>query len=236
MAVFPAKIPVDESSPLKPTHAFYITHQKHQIQVQSLTEHLSDLYTREKGPNLHAARDLIEVANPPAVSYTLKKENLFGSHVIAKDGDGKEVAEWKHPIWTLKAGLTIIKFLPGSEGPDSKEEEVKIQLAGSGRKAESFVHNDVTFIWEIEQHYHGHKLLYKVLELPAPAQPPEKQKQLIADFTQRTSHNFDGLLVIDAREIEDLVGILTLCAVLEGPAKEEGSDVLGSMAFAGLMG
>jgi hypothetical protein len=236
MAVYPARIPRDDI-PLTPTHAFYIIHQKHQIQIFSLTSSISSLYSHEKGPNLQAANELIHHdESRPVPVYTLKKGNLFGTHLTARDFEGKEVAEWNHPIWTLHAGKTIIKFSGVAEDGKLEGEEVMVQLAGSGRKAESFVHANTTFVWEIEPHYHTHKTLYRIIDLPAPAQPPEQQKRLIADFSQVSSNVFDGLLVVDAREIEDLVGILTLCAVLEGPAKEETSDVLGSMAFAGLMG
>jgi hypothetical protein len=38
---------------------------------------------------------------------------------------------------------------------------------------------------------------------------------VIADFTQPGPHDYDGLLVLDANEIDDLTAIITLCAILE---------------------
>lgn len=70
----------------------------------------------------------------PEVAYTMKKENLFGTHLVARQGgeSGKELAEWKSPFLSLSGGgTTKIKFLEGSE--DGKG-EVKVKLAG--RRAE----------------------------------------------------------------------------------------------------
>lgn len=57
--------------------------------------------------------------------------------------------------------------------------------------------------------------IVKVIDMPAPAQPPKQQKMAIAVYTQPGSHNSDGLLVLDAKEIDELLCVLTLCAFLE---------------------
>lgn len=137
-ALNPDKIPLDPT-PLKPTHAFYISHQPKPnnriTKVYSLTASLAALYTQEKGGNVSEAHKLTLLGDErPKVAYTMKKENLFGTHLVARQGgeDGKEFAEWKSPFLSLSGGgTTKIKFLEGS--PEGKG-EVKVKLAG--RRAE----------------------------------------------------------------------------------------------------
>jgi hypothetical protein len=47
------------------------------------------------------------------------------------------------------------------------------------------------------------------------ADSDSKKKIEIARFSQPTASNKDGVLVLDSREIDALLGILTVCAMLE---------------------
>jgi len=108
----PGTVPVDVRQPLKPTHALSITHTKHgQIIIQDLTSSLPILFAPTTGLAIEAATKLINATPAPPVLYTLKKENLLGTHLTATDKEGKEVAEWKNPILSFHASKVSIKFL-----------------------------------------------------------------------------------------------------------------------------
>jgi hypothetical protein len=62
-------------------------------------------------------------------------------------------------------------------------------------------------------------------ETPIPASITKKARE-VARYAQKHGHGHDhhgkeGLLVIDSGEIEELVGVLTLCAMLEVSSKEK---------------
>jgi hypothetical protein len=107
-------VPLDTHKPLTPTHALSITHTKHHtILVQDLTPSLSSLFSPSTGLAIEEATKLIDGTPAPPTLYTLKKENLLGSHMKVHDKEGKEVAEWRTPILSLHASKVTIKFLDG---------------------------------------------------------------------------------------------------------------------------
>ena len=95
---------------------------------------------------------------------------------------------------------------------------------------QSFVLNSKTYVWESETAHHHNKHLYEVISTSTTAATPEdsssapvvqKAAREIARYTQKHVHGHghaggkEGLLVLDAGKISDLVGVLTLCAMLE---------------------
>jgi hypothetical protein len=110
----PQTVPIDTSKPLTPTHALSITHTKHHtILIQELTSHLAELFTATSNLSLEEAQKLIEATPAPPTLFTLKKENLLGTHLTVHDKEGKEVAEWRNPVLNLHAAKITIKFLDG---------------------------------------------------------------------------------------------------------------------------
>lgn len=238
-------VPIDTHTPLAPTHALSITHTKHHtILIQDLTPSLSSLFSPSTGLAIEEATKLIDGTPAPPTLYTLKKENLLGSHMTVHDNEGKEVAEWKNPILSLHAGKVTIKFLDAEVG----QKMVEVNPIGHDRISESFHLNNKTYVWETESKHHQHKHLYKVETVPAPAEATEgststpetetvakpitKRAHEVARYSQKHVHGHghaggkEGLLVIDSREISDLVGVLTLCAMLEQVHKEERFDTI----------
>jgi len=234
----PGTIPVDVRQPLKPTRALSITHTKHgQIIIQDLTSSLPTLFAPTTGLAIEAATKLIDATPVPPVLYTLKKENLLGTHLTATDKEGKVVAEWKNPILSFHASKVSIKFL-GEE-----QKTVDVNPIGHDKISESFTFNNKNYIWESEFAHHQHKHLYVVVEPttatavapaesststpPTPSAPIHKVALEIARYTQKHVHGHghaggkEGLLVLNAGEIEEVVGVLTLCAMLEQLHKEE---------------
>jgi hypothetical protein len=102
-------LPVDESSPLTPTKAFFICHLKKETHILDLTPTLPDLFSPKgyvglpesgwAGLHLEYAK---EVAGQSEVILVLRKENLIGTdvRVVSYEGAetgrmGREVALWK---------------------------------------------------------------------------------------------------------------------------------------------
>jgi hypothetical protein len=112
----PETAKIDKSHSLTPTHALSITHTKHHtIIIQDLTPSLSSIFSPASGLSLDVATKLVSTDPAPPTLYTLKKENLLGTHLTVKNREGKEVADWKNPILSLHAAKVTIKFL-GEEG------------------------------------------------------------------------------------------------------------------------
>ena len=137
-ALKPQTVPIDTSKPLTPTHALSITHTKHHtILIQELTPHLAELFTATANLSLEEAQKLIETTPAPPTLFTLKKENLLGTHLTVHDKEGKQVAEWKNPILNFHAAKIAIKFLNGQGEKvvevipiaDEKISEVRILLS-----------------------------------------------------------------------------------------------------------
>ncbi|CZR56410.1 uncharacterized protein PAC_06298 [Phialocephala subalpina] len=235
----PENIPLSMDSELSPTRAFYLLHHKHDTSILDLTSDLVKLFSPTASPslNLVAAKNLATFASSetpyPPILYTLHKENLFGTHLRVRDVDQKEVAEWKSPIISLHMGQTTIKFLHPerhqdavvpvieaerveemTEHPEATQvggETVQVTPTGMGRRSEEFTKDGLRYIWEVEKHRHENKTLYKVIH----SDSTTPSKIAIGRFAQLNKHNKDGLLVLDAREIDALTGILTLAAMLE---------------------
>ena len=112
----PVMASIDHSYTLKPTHALSITHTKHHIiLVHDLSASLTDLFSPKDGISLDNASKFVAATLAPKMVYTIKKENLLGTHLTARDEAEKEVAEWKNPLLSLYATKVVIKFLDGEE-------------------------------------------------------------------------------------------------------------------------
>jgi hypothetical protein len=108
-------LPVDESSPLTPTKAFFIRHLKKETHILDLTLTLPDLFSPKgyvglpesgwAGLRLEYAK---EVAGQSEVILVLRKENLMGTDVrvvsyegAETGGVGREVALWKRYVFVF---------------------------------------------------------------------------------------------------------------------------------------
>jgi len=224
------EIPVDVIHPLEPTRALaihlpapLITH--HPSQIQDLTSRLPSLFSRNLGitdENLLSAHKASTLSPPPPIRYVLEKQNLLGTHLAILDAEGNEIADWKHPLLTLGfgSGKTEIKF-PG----ENKNLEIKKvdesrgkEKSGSShglpyghRHAERFVNEGTIYFWETEPVSSHQLALLKVFG-------DERDgilKREVARYAQRSVHEREGLLVVDTREVDEIVVVLTLCAMFE---------------------
>lgn len=232
-------IPVDYNSPLNPTRALAIhlpaplkTH--HPSQIQDLTPRLPQLFSWNLGitdENLLSAHKASIVHPHPQVRYTLETQNLLGTHLAILDVEGNEIAWWKRPVlcFFTGSGKTEIEFL----GEDKKLEIKKVteskgkEKAGythvrrengfhhHHRHAERFVKDGTTYFWEAEPEAEHQLALLKVFG-------DDRDgiiKKEVARYAQRSAHEREGLLVLDGREVDELLVVLTLCAMLEAKDK-----------------
>jgi hypothetical protein len=108
-------LPVDESSPLTPTKAFFIRHLKKETHILDVTPSLLDLYSPKgyvglpesgwAGLHFEYAK---EVAGQSEVVLVWRKENLMGTDVkvlsyegVETGGIGREVAWWKRYVFVF---------------------------------------------------------------------------------------------------------------------------------------
>jgi len=87
-----------------------------------------------------------------------------------------------------------------------------------------------TYIWRSESKHHSHKRLYKIIESTpdsaSTSAAPAKKAREVARFENRGKHGTEGLLILDSGEVGELVGVLTLCAMLEHIDKVERNEEL----------
>lgn len=62
------------------------------------------------------------------------------------------------------------------------------------------------YVWDVEKGHHEHKTLIKEVG---------KEKVEVARWAQKHGYERDGLLLVDGQQVDDLVAVLTICAVLE---------------------
>ncbi|KAH8808806.1 hypothetical protein F5884DRAFT_858327 [Xylogone sp. PMI_703] len=232
-------LPLDVNNLLTPNRALAIhlsaslsTHQLSKI--QDVTSYLPILFSEKHGittENLLSAHKVCIISPPPPLRYTLEKQNLIGTHLAVLDAEGNEVAEWKHPVlsFSRSAGEIVqVKFPRGGgeaelmemrrlvEGRDGeyKEREYVHSVPAAHlrpRHAESFVKDGIAFLWEAEQDTKHQKALFKVVH----DGHGKTRKREVARFAQQSAHEKEGLLVFDSREVDELVVVLTICAMLE---------------------
>ncbi|KAE8447082.1 hypothetical protein EG329_011066 [Mollisiaceae sp. DMI_Dod_QoI] len=224
-------IPIDVNHPLEPTRALAIhlpaplkTH--HPSQIQDLTPRLPTLFSRTLGiadENLLSAHKASIMSPQPQIRYTLEKQNLLGTHLAILDVEGNEIADWKQPVLSLGIGNSKMEIRFPGEG---EKLEIK-RVTGSTDKgkvghglgyshglrhqAERFVKDGTTYFWEAKPEANHQLALLKVFGDDRDG----IVKKEVARYGQRSAHEKEGLLVLDGREVDELVVVLTLCAMLE---------------------
>jgi len=123
---------------------------------------------------------------------------MLGTHYLLKDRAGNEVAEWKSGI--LSFGRTSFKFPQGSEHAG---EEFDIKPVSTWKRAEAFVKDGITYTWDVDKSHHEHRTLSKVVD---------GEKMEVARYAQKHVHDKEGLLLLNGKEVDEMVAVLTLCA------------------------
>ncbi|KAH8792789.1 hypothetical protein F5882DRAFT_399516, partial [Hyaloscypha sp. PMI_1271] len=233
-------LPLDLNHPLSPNRALAIhlpspltTHKPSSI--QDLTTRLPSLYSPTQGitnEHLLSAHKATIVSPSPPIDYVLEKQNLLGTHLAILDAEGNEVAEWRLPILRFRRGVgnvVEVKFPRG--GGEAEVMEMRRLTEGKGkekdkelpvpigthhdhvhhRHAESFVKDGIAFLWEPEPEALYQKALFKVVH----DENGKARKREVARFGQQNPKDREGLLVLDSREVDELIVVLTICAMVE---------------------
>jgi len=199
---------INHKSPFRALSKSYPLHTKSiikgEIQVLDLTPCLLEGYTTDLGISPDFLKEASKIASSPPIPekvFTLKKGNLIGSHLAISDKDGNNVADLKSPI--LSIGATTLTFPDGSE---NSSHPIEIKPLGIGHRAESFVKDSVTCTWENERFKIENKTLARIID---------SEKMEVARYSQKRGRDNEGVLVLDAREVGELVSVLTCVEVLQ---------------------
>jgi hypothetical protein len=181
----PGATEIDPAPPFQPTRIFYIQKKsliRSSIHILDLTTALLETYNPQTGISpsfLAEAKKLVSSSPPPETIYILKS-NLTSSHLTVTNRTGTHLASWESPILAL--GTTTISFPDGSS---HSSHPIEVKPLGVGRRAESFVKDSVTYVWEMERFKTELKSLVKVVG--------EERKE-VARYAQRAGWDREGVL------------------------------------------
>jgi hypothetical protein len=216
--------------PQTPTHAYLITHTqkaaKKDTEIHDLSSQISAVYSASAGPSLSDATSQV-ASNPTPPVYTLHKDNLLGTHFTLRDGEGTEVAEWKNPVASVHFGHRVqMRFM------DPEHKGVEGHLEGW---SESFTNEMTKYMWEIDPVKEELQMLFKITGPPT-SKAPDGEKLLVAIFAAEKAHVPSGLLVLNQGEIDPLLCLLTLCALLDAPKSQGRIDRVAEFMISAVIG
>lgn len=200
-------MPIDQAITLHPTRILYIVPQSgwaRETKVLDLTAQLHDTYHDDLTAEFKAAAKRIAGSTPaPAPIFTLTRTHWYSSsRLTVTDTAGAQLAEWHSPI--MGYGVTHISF-PANSLHCSHALEVK--PISIGRRAQSFINDSATYVWEAGGRFNsGRMSLYKAIGA----------KKIEVARYESNSGTFiaGGLLILETREVGELVAMLTCMAVL----------------------
>jgi hypothetical protein len=200
-------MPVDEAITLRPTRILYIVPQSgwaRDTMILDLTAQLHASYPDNLSPEFKASAKRLASSTPPiAPIFTLTRAHWYSSsRLTVTDTAGAQLAEWHSPL--MAYGVTRIRF--PADSPHCGH-ALDVKPLGVGRRAQSFINNSVMCAWETGGRFKsGRMSLYKAIGA----------KKVEAARYESDSGTFiaGGLLVLDTREVDELVALLTCLAVL----------------------
>jgi hypothetical protein len=177
------------------------------IKVLDLTSQMS----QEHGDSLMAkkliteAKRLVKESSPPSPYFTLSGPRFAGRHVAITNSKGDQVAEYKLPF-TLHCTAVLTIFSPGS--PHSAH-QLKIKPVGLGFRAATFVTDEgVRYVWKADSILTTNRFsLYK-------SSTNEANEIRVGRYARNLGLSPPGVLVLDTREVDEQLGVLTCLVVL----------------------
>lgn len=204
--------PIDESATFSPTRILYLrpgqstTH----CEILDVTNNLKSSYRGDPTPELLELAQITLRANPTlAPTWTFSKKSKFSkSHlsVFEQPGD-KEIAHVNSHF--LSFGTSHVHFPPDLS---NTTHDITVKPLSIKSRAQSFVKDSVPYAWqpsrlESEQSSKAGDLsLFKALA---------RKKIEVAKYASVDGKfELNGLLLIDEREVDAVVTVLTLVSVL----------------------
>jgi hypothetical protein len=195
-----------ESPNFAPTHTFWLTPHSpftRSILVYDLTTDISTPYTG-LSPAYKAAIQKALKDHSPTPYCTITRQNWLGSRYTITDSQSTHICDWKHP-WS-SVGEAVLTF-----PADSTHSSHAISLKNKrwGLRTEVFVVDSVPYEWASDSLFVSQNMtLYTVLR---------DQRVEVGKFANRWwgSWSTGGVLVVDARKVDDLVAVMSLAVVLK---------------------
>ncbi|KAE9367304.1 hypothetical protein N431DRAFT_513597 [Stipitochalara longipes BDJ] len=194
--VQPADFPANEETILQPTTVLY-THKSNgskNISVIDITDHDSNA---QSTIDLDVAK---AKANGRKPMLELSQDTWYSRTLKATDDSGAVVAEVSGPLLAL--GLWTLTF--PTESPHSSH-PIELRPAGMLRREDVFVKDSIPYIWDVLDAFALCKL-YKVMD---------SKRVEVARYTAKHSRDSTGVLVVDGKEVDLVVAVMTWLAVLK---------------------
>jgi hypothetical protein len=201
------EIPIDATVNLRPNRILYIVPQSgwaRDTKILDLTSQLHNSYHDDLTPELKAsAKRLASSTPPPAPVFTLTRAHWYSSsRLTITDTAGAQLAEWHSPI--MAYGVTHIKF---PEHSPHCSHALEVKPLSVARRAQSFIKDSATYVWETSGRFKsGRMSLYKAIG--------GKKIEVARYESDSSAFTAGGPLVLETREVDELVALLTCMAVL----------------------
>ena len=210
---------LDGSVSLQPTRIFYIqklTGQGHSS-IRDFTAQLQSSYRFDLDSEFLDLAQLVQNANPATQPvWQLSRERWYSNSKLAVaapnfSGERIIVANWHSPIMAM--GTTKISFKDASVSAHN----ITVEPVAVTSRAQGFVKDSLPYLWEasltaanVKGTGRGTFSLFR-----SPSSESGSKKVEIAKYQSMSGKcEIGGVLVLDEREINPLVAVLTLLAVL----------------------
>jgi hypothetical protein len=200
----PEDFPTDERASFTPTKIFYIRAPKNfsgDVTTHDVTSLTTDTYDGLSGSYIDTVKALSHGLLAETADYTFKRKSFLHTHTHVFSTTGLRVAEISAPVFAFGARTFVF---PKSSAHSSHAIEMK--PVGVARRAESFVKDSVLYFWDTE----GMKVVDRVL-----VKVVGGKKVPVARYGSRHAWDGSGVLVVDGREVDEAVAVVSCVALLE---------------------
>lgn len=208
-------ITTDEAN-FHPNRVFYIdTHylMSKEICIYNVTSEMKTKYQGGEVPDDlrdEAKEAAKSMEDKPTFSIT-KEHRFFGREFTMFNGknEAEELAFWKHPRIAVKSA--DISFPSGSVHGDG---EITMSAPRYSSRTNQWAQNGKTYEWNCDSKWKtSRQSLWRV---------DGSKKTLIGRYAQRTmKFGAGGVLLIDAEEISEVMGVLSICVMLRRMLQRE---------------
>jgi hypothetical protein len=198
-----------DDSKFAPNKVYYI--QPHylsskQITIVDITDKISVPFVdgKDVSDEFRDAAKKVGTAEDAEPIFTIRKKHWYNKSYSAFAGVDTEtpLADWKHP--SFSTGTATLSF-----PADSKHcsHNLSISPVKRTRRTNAFVNDSVPYTWKCDYKYKpNHMSLLKRIG---------GKNSTVARYTQKwATWGMGGVLLMDNREVDDLVVILTACSML----------------------
>lgn len=144
-------------------------------------------------------------------AYTISRNSVFTRKYDVKDEQGNIVAHWKHPL--ISTGTATLTFPADSK---HSSHEILSKAVSWVRRTERFVQDSVTYSWEFDSKVLCNKMaLFRIVG---------DKKEKVGQCPQPYVYTSGGVLELDSRCIDELVGLLTCVLVSRKNVQRHGEQ------------